>query len=176
MSQSKKNVKVKKDLVNIAVENIPKKRVVVKSKVTKKNETKNTPKKKELTGTKVKKKLVVKKLKASENKQFIALKAVLSKIPTEKENEARLLAHQMFFILEELDKLQSDIKKNGTVEMFEQGQQKFKRERPEVKNYNSLMGTFDKCLTKMINLSKSNVQVQQTDIFDEFVSARYEQE
>ena len=68
---------------------------------------------------------------------------ILEKIPEDKRNEAKIIFDELTFLLSTLKKLKKQIRDDGTIENFEQGSQKFKRESPALKSYNQTMKTFD---------------------------------
>ena len=67
-----------------------------------------------------------------------------------------------------LKKLKKQIKDNGTIEDFEQGSQKFKRESPALKSYNQTMKTFDTFYKSFISLVPKETYTPPEDEFDEF--------
>ena len=96
--------------------------------------------------------------------------AIFEKIPKERQNEAKLIIEELSYILPTLKKLKSKVKKDGPIENFEQGSQKFTRESPALKSYNQLMKTYDTFLKNLISLipPENNLQKNPEDEFDEF--------
>lgn len=93
---------------------------------------------------------------------------ILEKIPEDKRNEAKILFDELIFLLSTLKKLKKQIKDNGTIEDFEQGSQKFKRESPALKSYNQTMKTFDTFYKNFISLVPKETYTPPEDEFDEF--------
>ena len=94
------------------------------------------------------------------------LEHILKKIPSEKENEASLIANELRFVLETTEKLRKDIKENGAVEHFINGKQDFLRESPAMISYNKLMKTYNTLYKNLLELiPKEDISTE--DIFDE---------
>ena len=97
------------------------------------------------------------------NKQ---LEKILKKIPSEKENEASLIANELRFVLATTEKLRKDIEENGAVEHFINGKQDFLRESPAMISYNKLMKTYNTLYKNLLELiPKEDISTE--DIFDE---------
>ena len=94
------------------------------------------------------------------------LDKILKKIPSEKENEARLIADELIFILETIEKLKGEIKDKGAVEHFVNGKQEFLRESPALGSYNKLMKTYDIFYKNLINLVPKD-ELPEDDEFDD---------
>lgn len=77
---------------------------------------------------------------------------ILEKIPSEKMNEANLIAAEMKYIISIIKKLKKDIKEKGVVEHFKNGKQDFLRESPALASYNKLMKTFDTLYKNLVAL------------------------
>lgn len=96
------------------------------------------------------------------------LENILSKIPEDKMEEANLLADELRFIIEQSNKLRKDIDKNGCVENFEQGKQKFLRESPYLTAYNKLMKTYDTFFKNLLALVPKEVLMADDEIDEKF--------
>jgi len=95
------------------------------------------------------------------------LQEIFEKIPEEKKSEAKLILNEISFILPTINKLKKEIKAKGPTEDFEQGKQKFTRERPALKSYNQLMKTYDTFLKNLLALvPKETKNIE--DEFDDF--------
>lgn len=92
------------------------------------------------------------------------------KVPEEKKSEANLIIDELTFILNSLKKLKTQLRKDGLIEDFEQGSQKFKRESPALKGYNALMKTYDTFFKSLLSLipKESDNYMSPEDEFDEF--------
>lgn len=77
---------------------------------------------------------------------------IIEKIPANKLSEAQILYDEMCFIITTTKKLKTEIRKNGTIENFEQGKQKFLRESPASTSYQKYMKTFDTLYKNLIAL------------------------
>ena len=97
------------------------------------------------------------------NKQ---LEQILKKIPSEKENEASLIANELRFVLETTEKLRKDIQENGAVEHFINGKQDFLRESPAMISYNKLMKTYNTLYKNLLELIPKE-DINSDDIFDD---------
>ena len=97
------------------------------------------------------------------NKQ---LEQILKKIPSEKENEASLIANELRFVLETTEKLRKDIEENGAVEHFINGKQDFLRESPAMISYNKLMKTYNTLYKNLLELIPKE-ELPTEDLFDE---------
>ena len=93
------------------------------------------------------------------------LNNILEKIPSEKMNEANLIAAEMKFIISTIKKLKKDIREKGAVEHFINGKQDFLRESPALASYNKLMKTFDTLYKNLVAL----VPKETSNDEDEFV-------
>lgn len=80
------------------------------------------------------------------------LEEILKKIPSEKSNEAKLIANELRFVLGTSKKLREDIEEHGAVEHFINGKQDFLRESPAMVSYNKLMSTYSKLYKNLIDL------------------------
>ena len=80
------------------------------------------------------------------------LEQILKKIPSEKSNEAELIATELRFVLETTNKLRKDIQENGAVEHFINGKQDFLRESPAMISYNKLMKTYNTLYKNLLEL------------------------
>ncbi len=94
------------------------------------------------------------------------LQEIFEKIPEDKRNEAKLILNEISFIRPTINKLKKEIRAKGPTEDFEQGKQKFTRERPALKSYNQLMKTYDTFLKNLLSL----VPKESRSIEDEFDS------
>ena len=97
------------------------------------------------------------------NKQ---LEQILKKVPTEKENEASLIANELRFVLDTTEKLRKDIQENGAVEHFINGKQDFLRESPAMISYNKLMKTYNTLYKILLELIPKE-ELPTEDLFDE---------
>lgn len=64
------------------------------------------------------------------------LESNLNEIPENKQAIAINLIDDMVFLIDVMEQLKKEIKKNGVVDNFKQGKQQFVRESPALKSYN----------------------------------------
>ena len=69
-------------------------------------------------------------------KQF---EEILKIIPDERKQIAQNLIKEICFMMKTLEELRKTIEETGTVDLFEQGKQKFMRESPALKAYNTIV-------------------------------------
>lgn len=62
---------------------------------------------------------------------------VVSQVPDDKRPVAEALYQELVFMRETLEELKHTVKAQGVVERFEQGKQRFLRESPALKSYNT---------------------------------------
>ncbi len=106
--------------------------------------------------------------KGGKNLKRKEIMEIYSKVPEEKKNEAKILVDELCFILSTARKLKTQVRKEGAVEDFEQGSQKFKRESPALKSYNQIMKTFDTLYKNLVALIPKETFIPPEDEFDEF--------
>lgn len=79
------------------------------------------------------------------------------------------LINQAAFLKVSLEETKEDIIKNGLTELFEQGEQCFNRERPEVKIYSTFMQRYSNVMKQLIDLLPVEVKKEETDALIDFV-------
>ena len=87
-------------------------------------------------------------------------------------NKAKVLEgliSQAAFMKITLDELMEDLLKNGTTEWFEQGEQCFKRERPEYKVYSTFIQRYSIVMKQLIDLLPEEVKKEEEDELMSFV-------
>ena len=97
------------------------------------------------------------------------IKEILKKIPTEKQNEASLVADKLIYLEEKLAELQKQIDEQGVVEHFINGKQDFLRESPALASYTKLMKTYDTFYKNLINLVPKEVDNSDDSNFEDFI-------
>ena len=98
------------------------------------------------------------------------IEKILKKIPSEKQNEATLIATKLQYMEEKLAEIQKQIDEQGVVEHFINGKQDFLRESPALASYTKLMKIYDTFYKNLINLLPKDVVDDLTDDLDEFVN------
>lgn len=96
-------------------------------------------------------------------KQF---EEILKTIPEERKQIAQNLVKEICFMMKTLEDLRKIIEETGTVDLFEQGKQKFMRENPALKAYNTTIQRYSllyKQLESMI--PKSQEENTQNELY-----------
>ena len=96
-------------------------------------------------------------------KQF---EEILKIIPDERKQIAQNLIKEIYFMMKTLEDLRKTIEETGTVDLFEQGKQKFMRESPALKAYNTTIQRYSllyKQLESMI--PKSQEENTQNELY-----------
>lgn len=99
-----------------------------------------------------------------------AIDEILKKIPSDKLNEASLVADKLRYMEEKLVEVQKQIDETGVVEHFINGKQDFLRESPALASYNKLMKTYDTFYKNLINLVPKEIIEETDDDLDEFLN------
>lgn len=95
------------------------------------------------------------------------LKTILENIPADKQAIAGRLADELIFLQGALTDLKRQIKEYGTVELFEQGKQKFLRESPALKSYNNTLQRYSQLYKQLTDLlPKSQEAEKPGELYD----------
>lgn len=97
------------------------------------------------------------------------IKKIYKEFPKEKVKVLEGLITEASFMKTALEELREDIVKNGYVELFEQGEQAFNRERPEVKIYTNFIQKYTVCMKQLIDLLPPEEKKVESDALIEFV-------
>ena len=100
------------------------------------------------------------------------LKAIYDLIPEDRRIIADDLIKEISFITETLDELKENIKETGTVEKFEQGKQKFMRENPALKSYNTTIQRYCLVYKQLTDLIPKKEAKTDDDGFDNYANGR----
>ena len=79
------------------------------------------------------------------------------------------LINEAAFMKLTLEEIRIDISKNGLTELFEQGEQKFNRERPEVKQYTTFIQRYSQVMKQLIDLLPPEEKKEEEDKLMAFV-------
>ena len=79
------------------------------------------------------------------------------------------LINEAAFMKLSLEELRNDLIKNGLTELFEQGEQSFYRERPEVKVYTNFMQKYSVVMKQLIDLLPIEIKKEEADALMEFM-------
>lgn len=104
------------------------------------------------------------------------LDEIVVQVPVAKQALARSLVQQLTFMSKTLNELQLRVTADGAVELFEQGSQKFYRESPALKGYNTTIQRYVQTIGKLNELvpKNENTSTDVNDGFDDFVTGRDE--
>lgn len=88
-------------------------------------------------------------------KQF---ELILQLISEDRKEIARNLISEIIFISKTLEELKQVVKEHGTVDLFEQGKQKFMRESPALKAYNTTIQRYSLLCKQLIDMLPKQTQ------------------
>lgn len=98
------------------------------------------------------------------------LRARYADLPEESLEIIDGLIDRAAFLRPTLDDMEEDINLNGTTEEFSQGDQKpYKRERPVVRQYNSLLKNYQTIIKQLDDVQPHAEVEQLSDGFDDFI-------
>lgn len=91
------------------------------------------------------------------------IKKLYKDFPKEKSKVLEGLINESAFIKISLEELRDNLLKNGFTEVFEQGEQRFNRERPEVKIYTTFIQRYSNVMKQLIDLLPVEVKKEEAD-------------
>lgn len=98
------------------------------------------------------------------------IKKLFKEFPKEKTKVIEGLINEVAFIKVSLEELRENLLVNGFTEIFEQGEQRFNRERPEVKIYTTFIQRYSGVMKQLIDLLPPEVKKEETDQLMQFLS------
>lgn len=98
------------------------------------------------------------------------IKKLYKDFPKEKSKVLEGLINESAFIKVSLEELRDNLLKNGFTEVFEQGEQRFNRERPEVKIYTTFIQRYSNVMKQLIDLLPVEVKKKEADELLEFLN------
>ncbi len=98
------------------------------------------------------------------------IKKLYKDFPKEKSKVLEGLINESAFIKVSLEELRDNLLKNGFTEVFEQGEQRFNRERPEVKIYTTFIQRYSNVMKQLIDLLPVEVKIEEADELLEFLN------
>ena len=98
------------------------------------------------------------------------IKKLYKDFPKEKSKVLEGLINESAFIKVSLEELGDNLLKNGFTEVFEQGEQRFNRERPEVKIYTTFIQRYSNVMKQLIDLLPVEVKKEEADELLEFLN------
>lgn len=97
------------------------------------------------------------------------IKKLYKDFPKEKSKVFEGLINEVSFIRISLEEVRKDLIKNGLTELFEQGEQSFNRERPEVKIYSNFMKIYSSAMKQLIDLLPTEIKKEESDALMNFL-------
>lgn len=94
---------------------------------------------------------------------------ILEKIPSDKKMIGEKLVTELSFIEETLEDLRNQIRKNGTIEHFEQGKQSFLRESPALKSYNTTVQKYSLLYRQLCDLAGKTQEAEKSNPVYDFI-------
>lgn len=107
------------------------------------------------------------KLIKTETNKF---KKIFKGISKDKAKTLETLIGNAAFLRINLESLQEDLLKNGLTELFEQGEQAFMRERPEVKVYSTFLQRYTAVMKQLIDCMPPEVKKEEEDELMQFIN------
>jgi hypothetical protein len=98
------------------------------------------------------------------------VKKLYKDFPKDKIKVIEGLINEAAFMKITLEETRDDLIRNGMTELFEQGSQKFKRERPEVKIYTTIIQRYSNVMKQLIDLLPVEVKKEEKDELMKFLS------
>lgn len=97
------------------------------------------------------------------------IKKLYTDFPKDKIKVLEGLMNEAAFIKFTLEDTRIDLIKNGLTELFEQGEQKFNRERPEAKIYTNFIQKYSVVMKQLIDLLPPELKKEQADALMGFI-------
>lgn len=105
------------------------------------------------------------RIKAEEKR----IKKLYKDFPKSKRDFLEGLISSSAFLKVNLEDMQNDLLKNGMFEIFEQGSQRFERERPQTKTYSTYIQKYAGVQKQLIDILPSEVQKKETNDLAKFM-------
>lgn len=90
-------------------------------------------------------------------KKVTELKKIVKRVPEDRQAIASRLAEELQFMGDTLEDLKKKVDEYGTVELYENGKQKFLRENPAVKSYNTMIQRYSTLYKQLTDLLPKGV-------------------
>lgn len=97
------------------------------------------------------------------------IKKLYKDFPKEKSKVFEGLINEVSFIRISLEEIRQDLIKHGLTELFEQGEQSFNREKPEVKIYSNFMKIYSSAMKQLIDLLPTEIKKDESDALMNFL-------
>ena len=99
------------------------------------------------------------------------IRQTLTLVPEDRRVIAENLIKELLFMTKTLDGLRATIEKDGAVALFEQGKQRFMRESPALKAYNTTVQRYNLLYKQLADLLPKSQQNTATDAVMDFIQA-----
>jgi len=97
------------------------------------------------------------------------LKKIVSLVPDDRRAVAERLADELAFMAQTLQNLRKAVTDRGAVELFEQGTQKFLRESPALKGYNTTVQRYSLLYKQLTDLLPKQVPTPPENPMENFI-------
>ena len=94
---------------------------------------------------------------------------ILEKVPSDKKKIAENLIEELSFMKETLAELKEQIRRDGTIEHFEQGKQNFLRESPALKSYNTTAQRYSLFFRQLCDLAGKTQEAEKSNPVYDFI-------
>lgn len=106
------------------------------------------------------------------SKEMKKLKTILKQIPKDRQPVAQSLYSELVFMQKTLETLKEQVDREGPTAMFEQGAQKFLREHPALKGYNTTVQRYSLLYKQLTDLLPPATGTPQNDPLLDFIRGR----
>ena len=96
-------------------------------------------------------------------------KAILAKIPEDKQLIGKKLIEELSFMEKTLASLKREIEENGELEHFQQGKQDFIRESPALKGYNTTVQRYSVMYRQLTDLIGKSAEAEKSNAVYDFL-------
>ena len=106
---------------------------------------------------------------AGVSKDIREFNKILKAIPEDKKYIGEKLVNELKFMSATLDNLKKQVEESGTVELFEQGKQRFTRESPALKAYNTTVQRYSLLYKQLTDLLPKAVETKGSNELLDFI-------
>lgn len=108
------------------------------------------------------------------NNEIKRLGSILKDVDSKKKRTAKGLTEEAAFMKVTLMELKETIKVVGAIDEMPQGDYSILREHPALKSYNTMVQRYSTILKQLVELLPKDIQINESDGFDEFAGTRGE--
>lgn len=105
------------------------------------------------------------------SKEIAKLKTIVRKVPKDRRAIAETLLQEIIFMTETLEELRAHVLEHGAVDLFKQGKQKFSRESPALKAYNTTIQRYSLLYKQIIDMLPKTQPEVKKDALMGFIQA-----